>query len=182
MVKARTIGMLDRAVTNPVLTSVSAVANGSILTIDGRTYLIANTVTGDDAYIDGVTFAAGEYLNGYDLKAWVGEELVIDEKHITYSGTDDFDDIVVGTTLLKAKADGTLEFALSAPETGYYFAVTGKTRLTGNAVVVKICAGAGATPVTALGGLTDVDTTGATSGQVLKYNGTKWAPAADATE
>ena len=182
MVKTHVLGMLDRAVTNPILTSVSAVKNGSILTIDGRTYLIANTVTGDDAYVDGATFAAGEYLNGYDLKAWVGEELVLDEKHISYSGTDDYDDIVVGTTLLKAKADGTLEFAVAAPETGYYFAVTGKTRLTEKAVIVKICVGAGATPVTTLGGLSDVDTTGATNGQVLKYDGTEWKPAADATE
>jgi hypothetical protein len=29
---------------------------------------------------------------------------------------------------------------------------------------------------TTLGGLTDVDTTGATPGEVLKYNGTEWAP------
>jgi len=34
---------------------------------------------------------------------------------------------------------------------------------------------------TALGDLTDVSTTGATTGQVLKYNGSSWAPAADAT-
>jgi len=32
---------------------------------------------------------------------------------------------------------------------------------------------------TALNGLTDVSTAGVTSGQVLKYNGTSWAPAAD---
>lgn len=34
---------------------------------------------------------------------------------------------------------------------------------------------------TTLGGLTDVTTTGVTSGQVLKYNGTEWAPGADNT-
>tara|TARA_B110000046_G_scaffold143904_1_gene150970 strand:+ start:5921 stop:6586 length:666 start_codon:yes stop_codon:yes gene_type:complete len=34
---------------------------------------------------------------------------------------------------------------------------------------------------TALDGLTDVSTSGVTSGQVLKYNGASWAPAADAT-
>ena len=37
----------------------------------------------------------------------------------------------------------------------------------------------GAGGSTTLGGLTDVSTTGATTGQVLKYNGTSWAPAAD---
>jgi hypothetical protein len=34
---------------------------------------------------------------------------------------------------------------------------------------------------TTLGALTDVSTTGVTTGQVLKYNGTSWAPAADDT-
>ena len=34
---------------------------------------------------------------------------------------------------------------------------------------------------TTLGALTDVDTTGATAGQVLKFDGTNWAAAADAT-
>ena len=34
---------------------------------------------------------------------------------------------------------------------------------------------------TTLGALTDVSTTGATTGQVLKYNGTSWAPATDNT-
>ena len=34
---------------------------------------------------------------------------------------------------------------------------------------------------TTLGALTDVDTSGATAGQVLKYDGSEWVPAADAT-
>ena len=40
---------------------------------------------------------------------------------------------------------------------------------------------AGGSGVTTLGGLNDVTTTGVSSGQVLKWNGTTWAPAADAT-
>ena len=36
-----------------------------------------------------------------------------------------------------------------------------------------------ATGATALDGLTDVSTAGVTSGQILKYNGSSWAPAAD---
>ena len=39
----------------------------------------------------------------------------------------------------------------------------------------------GGSGVTTLGGLNDVTTTGVSSGQVLKWNGTTWAPAADAT-
>ena len=182
MIKVRTIGMLSRDNTNPVLTSATAVDNFDFIIVDGETYLVANTITGDNAYVDDATFAAGEYLNGHALSAWVGEELVIDEKHIAYADSADYDDIVAGTTLLKVAASGKLEVVTPAPTTGYYFKVTGKTRLTGNAVIAKICVGAGTTPVTNLGGLTDVDTTGATNGQVLKYDGTKWAPAADATE
>ena len=65
MIKARTIGMLDNAVINPVLTSTSDVANYTFITDDNETYLIANTVNGDDSYYDDITFVAGEYLNGY---------------------------------------------------------------------------------------------------------------------
>ena len=182
MIKLRNMGSIARTITNPVLTSASTVANFDFITVDGETYLVANTITGDKAYVDDATFAAGEYLNGHALRAWVGEELVIDEKHIAYGMSQTYADITAGTTLLKINASGKLETVTPAPATGYYFKVTGKTRLTGNAVIAKICVGAGATPVTTLGGLTDVDTTGATNGQVLKYDGTKWAPATDATE
>ena len=182
MIKLRNMGSIARTITNPVLTSASTVANFDFITVDGETYLVANTITGDKAYVDDATFAAGEYLNGHALRAWVGEELVIDEKHIAYGMSQTYADITAGTTLLKINASGKLETVTPAPTTGYYFKVTGKTRLTGNAVIAKICVGAGATPVTTLGGLTDVDTTGATNGQVLKYDGTKWAPATDATE
>ena len=41
--------------------------------------------------------------------------------------------------------------------------------------------GAPGSGATTLDQLTDVTTTGVTSGQVLKYDGTQWAPAADAT-
>jgi hypothetical protein len=143
MIKVRTIGMSDRAVINPVLTSASPVANYSILTIGGRTYLIANTVTGDDAYIDDNTFAAGEYLKGYDLKAWTGEELVIDEKHITYGAGESYASLTNGK-YLKAKTDGTLEITATAPQSGFYFKVCGKTTLTGKAVIATIEVGVGA--------------------------------------
>lgn len=39
----------------------------------------------------------------------------------------------------------------------------------------------GGSGATTLGGLTDVTTTGVVSGQVLKYNGTEWAPGTDNT-
>ena len=138
MIKVETLGMLDIAKINPVLTSANDVVNNSFLTVGGITYVILNDINGDDAYKDGVTIKAGEYLNGYDLSAWAGQKLVIDEKHITYASGADYDDITAGTTLLKPKTDGTLEVASTAPESGVYFKVTDKVTLTGKAVKVLI--------------------------------------------
>lgn len=138
MIKVETLGMLDIAKINPVLTSANDVVNNSFLTVDGITYVILNDINGDDAYKDGVTIKAGEYLNGYDLSAWAGQKLVIDEKHITYASGADYDDITAGTTLLKPKTDGTLEVTSTTPESGVYFKVTDKVTLTGKAVKVLI--------------------------------------------
>ncbi len=138
MIKCETVGMLDIAKINPVLTSQNDVVNNSFLTVDGITYVILNDINGDDAYKDGVTIKAGEYLNGYDLSAWAGQKLVVDEKHITYASGADYDDITAGTTLLKPKTDGTLEVTSTAPESGVYFKVTDKVTLTGKAVKVLI--------------------------------------------
>lgn len=138
MIKCETVGMMDIAKINPVLTSQNDVVNNSFLTVDGITYVILNDINGDDAYKDGVTIKAGEYLNGYDLSAWAGQKLVVDEKHITYASGADYDDITAGTTLLKPKTDGTLEVTSTAPESGVYFKVTDKVTLTGKAVKVLI--------------------------------------------
>lgn len=138
MIKVETLGMLDIAKINPVLTSANDVVNNSFLTVGGITYVILNDINGDDAYKDGVTIKAGEYLNGYDLSAWAGQKLVIDEKHITYASGAGYDDITAGTTLLKPKTDGTLEVTSTAPESGVYFKVTDKVTLTGKAVKVLI--------------------------------------------
>ena len=138
MIKVETLGMYDIAKINPVLKSANDVVNNSFLTVGGITYVILNDINGDDAYKDGVVIKAGEYLNGYDLSAWAGQKLVIDEKHITYASGDDYDDITAGTTLLKPKTDGTLEVTSTAPESGVYFKVTDKVTLTGKAVKVLI--------------------------------------------
>ena len=138
MIKVETVGMYDIAKINPVLKSANDVVNNSFLTVGGITYVILNDINGDDAYKDGVVIKAGEYLNGYDLSAWAGQKLVIDEKHITYASGADYDDITAGTTLLKPKTDGTLEVTSTAPESGVYFKVTDKVTLTGKAVKVLI--------------------------------------------
>lgn len=139
MIKVETIGMIDNAVLNSVLQSEKEVANYQFITNDGDTYLVCNTVAGDDAYVDDVKFAAGEYLNGYNVKAWEGQKLVVDDKHIAYASEKTYADLVAGTTLLTVNAEGKLAVASVAPESGVYFKVTNKCRLTGNAVKVKVC-------------------------------------------
>ena len=138
MIKVELFEQIDNAVLNSVLKSDAEVANYQFITDDGETYLIANTATGDDAYVDDVTFAAGEYLNGYNVKAWEGQKLVIDDKHIAYASGKTYADIVAGTTLLKVADSGKLEVADVAPASGVYFKVTDKCRLTGNAVKAKV--------------------------------------------
>jgi len=58
---------------------------------------------------------------------------------------------------------------------GNVISLTGQS---GNVDLTSLLAGGGGGAST-LDGLTDVSTSGASSGQVLKYNGSSWAPAAD---
>jgi hypothetical protein len=136
MIKVETIGMIQNSKINPTITSQNDVENYTFLTVDGDLYLITNTVTGDNAYREGVTFKAGEYLNGYLVKAFEGEKLVVDEKHIAYGDGQDYEDITDGTIF--TVDEGKLKTAVSTPESGVYFKVTEKTTLTGKAVKVKV--------------------------------------------
>ena len=74
--------MIDNSVNNPLLTSTKEVGNYDFIVEDGETYLVCNTVTGDDSYKEDIKFPKGTYLNGYNVKAWEGQKLVVDEKHI----------------------------------------------------------------------------------------------------
>ena len=131
--------MLDREVLNPVLTSGSAVANYSFLTVDGKLYLIANSLVGDDSYKDDYTIPAGEYLNGHLVEAWKGQKLVIDAKHITFGQSETYaNSITAGTTLLKVDSSNKLVITATAPTSGVYFKVTDKCTLTGQAVKAEV--------------------------------------------
>jgi hypothetical protein len=142
MIKCKTLGMIEVAKNNPILTSTDPVDLYDFVVSGGVTYLVANTLGGDDAYKDSHTFAAGEYLNGFDIDAWVNQELVIDEKHIAYGVSEDYDDITAGTTMLtvitSSTGKGKLQITSPAPSDGYYFLVTAKCTLTEKAVVGKI--------------------------------------------
>lgn len=130
MIKCETIGMLDVAKINPVLKSEKDVKNYSFITVDGILYLITNTVVGDDAYLKDVVIPAGDFLNGYQVDAWVGQKLVIDGKHIEGGVAA----LNAGDALVVAE-DGNLKVGTAA---GVHFVVTDKTTLTEAAVKARV--------------------------------------------
>lgn len=132
MIKCETLGMLDVAKNNPVLKSDKDVKNYSFIVDDGDSYVVMNTNSGDDAYKEGVVIKAGEPLNGFDLKAWEGQRLVIDGKHID----GDFATVSVADTVLVIdEATGKLKVGTG---TGINLVVKATTRLTEDAVIAKI--------------------------------------------
>lgn len=138
MVKVETVGMYDVAKINPTLVSDKAVANYSFITVDGVLYLIDNTVVGDDSYKEGIEIPAGDKLNGYIVKAWEGQKLVVDAKHVV-GGIEALNkgDILV------ANADGKL---VTSEAVGVYFVVAEKTTLTEAAIKVTVAVGGNAEP------------------------------------
>ena len=115
MVKYEVIGMLDVAKNNPVIKATADTPNYSFIESDGILYLIANTLSGDDCYREDVVIPAGEYLNGFQVDAWVGKKLFIDGKHIEGG----VDALKVGDTLVAS--DGKLAKGAAA---GVHFVVT----------------------------------------------------------
>lgn len=138
MVRVETLGQIEICKNNPVVKSENDVANYSFITVDGDLYLVANTLTGDDAGKEDVVIKAGDFLNCFLVEAWKGQKLVADEKHIAYGESQSYASITAGTTLLKANAAGKLEITASAPTSGVFFKVTDKVTLTENAVKMKV--------------------------------------------
>lgn len=135
MIKVETIGMLDVAKVNPVITSESNVTNNQFITHEDNVYLVANTLVGDDSYREDVVIKAGEYLNGYLVKAWDGQKLVIDGKHVT----GEYATYSVKDTVLVVGENGKLAVGEAAPDSGVYFVVTDKCTLTEKAIKARVC-------------------------------------------
>lgn len=130
MVKVETIGMYDVAKINPTLVSDKAVKNYSFVTVDGILYLIDNTVVGDDSYKEDISIPAGDKLNGYVVKAWEGQKLVVDAKHVVGG----ISTLSKGDVLV-ANDEGKLEAGEAA---GVHFVVSEKTTLTEPAIKVVV--------------------------------------------
>ena len=138
MIKCETLGMIQIAKNNPVLTSETDTAIYDFIKKDGIVYLVANTLSGDESYRDDVVIKAGDFISGFEIAAWEGMNLIVDEKHIAYGENVDYDDITVGTTLMTIGDTGKLEISENAPNDGLYFKVIEKCRLTEKAVKVLI--------------------------------------------
>lgn len=130
MVKVETIGMYDVAKINPTLVSDKAVKNYSFVTVDDILYLIDNTVVGDDSYKEDISIPAGDKLNGYAVKAWEGQKLVVDAKHVVGG----ISTLSKGAVLV-ANDEGKLEAGEAA---GVHFVVSEKTTLTEPAIKVVV--------------------------------------------
>lgn len=134
MIKVETIGMIDVAKVNPVVTSENDVTNYQFVTHEDNVYLIANTLRGDDSYREDVVIKAGEYLNGFLVKAFDGQKFVIDGKHVT----GDYATYSAKDTVLVVGDDGKLAVG-EAPASGVYFVVTDKCTLTEKAIKTRVC-------------------------------------------
>lgn len=132
MIKVQTLGMYDVAKNDPTLTSATAVANYSFLVNDGDSYVIMQSINGDDSYKEGATIPAGTPLNGFQLEAWEGQKLIIDAKHIVdaYATAS-----VTGVILVVDATTGKLKIGTAS---GVHFVVKGTTTLTENAVIAKV--------------------------------------------
>ena len=144
MIKCNTLGMIEISKNDPRLTAEADVTLYDFLVKDGVTYLIANTLSGDDAYKDGVVIPKGEYLKGFMVDAWENQALIIDAKHIAFGAGETYkDDIAAGkllTIVTAGDATGKLAIAAQAPvDAGtVYFKVLEKCALTGDAVKAKV--------------------------------------------
>lgn len=130
MVKVETIGMYDVAKINPTLVYDKAVKNYSFVTVDDILYLIDNTVVGDDSYKEDISIPAGDKLNGYAVKAWEGQKLVVDAKHVVGG----ISTLSKGDVLV-ANDEGKLKAGEAA---GVHFVVSEKTTLTEPAIKVVV--------------------------------------------
>ena len=138
MIKVNTLGMFDVAKIDPTIKLEEDIKNNQFVTVDEDLFLVMNEPNGDDSYRDDVVLKAGECLNGFLLSAWVGQELVVDSKHITYKHSENYEETLTAGKFLKVGGDKNLETSETAPESGIYFKVVAKEMLTEKAVRVKI--------------------------------------------
>lgn len=115
------------------------VANASTDGLGLKVFL--NYAKGDDAYEWDTVVPSGEYITGYDVKAFAGKNLQVSPTSITYAGGANYASITEGSTLMGAGTDGNLAIIANASAIaagGTYFAVKKKIDFDGNGVLVEV--------------------------------------------
>lgn len=175
---------------------------GSFTTLDQVNALIANINSGGAVDLSNYATTNALQTEVTNLTALIGSkatESYVDAKITALPGPTDLSDYITTSALAGAIAnfdssgevtskintaianatffDGDYNNLFNTPQiptlTGYATQVWVQQQI--NAIPT------GGGSATALSGLTDVNTSGATTGQILKYNGSTWAPADDAT-
>ena len=151
-------------------------------TITSLTTSIANFVT--ESVIDtkiSTAVAGGVNLADYALTTAVDTAIAVEttralaaESTLTQNVTSNATAIAANTASIAAEA-----ITARAAESANSAAITALVIPTDVSDLTDSTSLLGSGGATALSGLTDVSTSGVTTGQVLKYNGTSWAPAAD---
>ena len=151
-------------------------------TITSLTTSIANFVT--ESVIDtkiSTAVAGGVNLADYALTTAVDTAIAVEttralaaESTLTQNVTSNATAIAANTASIAAEA-----IRATAAEVANAAAITALVIPTDVSDLTDSTSLLGSGGATALSGLTDVSTSGVTTGQVLKYNGTSWAPAAD---
>ena len=151
-------------------------------TITSLTTSIANFVT--ESVIDtkiSTAVAGGVNLADYALTTAVDTAIAVEttralaaESTLTQNVTSNATAIAANTASIAAEA-----ITARAAESANSASITALVIPTDVSDLTDSTSLLGSGGATALGGLTDVSTTGASTGQVLKYNGASWAPASD---
>lgn len=133
MIKLQTLGMYDVAKNIPNVKATKETTNYSFMKHDEDICLVMNEQHGDASYQEGYTIQKDEYLNLFLVKAWEGQCLIVDGKHIDNFSSNKSD----GTKLVIDEATGKLKQGEPAGEV--HFVVKGDpVFLTEEAVVVKV--------------------------------------------
>lgn len=154
MVHLKTIGMLEKNMKNdPTIKAHTIIQNGTIFTVldkltqfpaDGTTvnpqtkdlYIALNISDGDNRYTE-FNIEQDDYVNAFLLRAWDTQEIIFNEKHMTYDTGEDYNNIAVGAKLV-AGPDGKFKTTSSPENYGIIFIVTEKVQFNGDAFTVKI--------------------------------------------
>lgn len=110
MVKVHSVEMIEHsALSTPDVKAHTALPNGALVGLTytnsskvtkapatgSDLYIVLNEQTGDDAYLANYTIPAGEYVNVFALKNWVGKELDVTTDNMTT-----MEDVAEGDTLV----------------------------------------------------------------------------------